>query len=462
MALRRFLCHFIIMVSYWPSSHRTIRTRRIINRNCPDGQSTPGPERLDNVASAQKKGAEGCVAMPVKLKMFKNRLPVDQSGVVASWAMAVVIALGLSATTARADFTAGVTAFHAGSYQAAYTEWLPIAESGNAPAQYNVGVLFHYGLGVAKDFSAAAEWYRLAASQSHPNAQAKLGYLLARGFGVEKDFAESARWFREAAEQGVVDAQFNIGVMYATGSGIEYDPVQGLMWLTLAHQAGITEAKERLDELAAKMSPDDIDEATLLAEFLKPEAAEAPATPDANETGFATPPAPAPEPPPSPAAIDLPPLELAEADGTPPSTSDSTAPAAAQVQSAMVELPAQSEAVEIDTTPELPPTPATSVSASLALALATLAPPPPPPMADDVVVHLASYLSAEAAATGWAKLRTVHADLLGSLGHNIVKVDLGDQGLFYRLLAGPMTDQAGAETLCDRLKARNIFCTADY
>ena len=108
--------------------------------------------------------------------------------------------------------------------------------------------------------------------------------------------------------------------------------------------------------------------------------------------------------------------------------------------------------------PELPPTPATSVSAHLPLALITLAPPPPPPTADDVVVHLASYLSAEAATDGWAKLRTVHADLLGGLGNNIVEVDLGDQGLFYRLLAGPLADNANAETLCTRLKDRNIYC----
>jgi len=445
MALRRFLCHFIVITDTWPSSRRTIRARPIINRICPYRQSTTAPERLDKEAPAQKKDAGGCVRILMILNMIKNNLSVSQPGAVASWAITVVIVLGLSVTDARADFADGVTAFRAGSYQTAYTEWFPIAGSGDASAQYNLGVLFHYGLGVAKDFAAAAKWYRLAASQSHPTAQAKLGYLLARGFGVEKNFTKSARWFREAAEQGVVDAQFNIGVLYATGLGIEFDPVQGLMWLTLAHQAGAPEAKERLDELAAKMSRDEIDEATLLAEFLKPEA-EAPAAPNANETGFATPPAPAPEPPAAPLDIDLPSLELAQTRETPPKASDSSA------------IAAEPEAIEIGAMPELPPTPATSVSAHLPLALITLAPPPPPPTADDVVVHLASYLSAEAATDGWAKLRTVHADLLGGLGNNIVEVDLGDQGLFYRLLAGPLADNANAETLCTRLKDRNIYC----
>ena len=234
MALRRFLCHFIVITDTWPSSRRTIRARPIINRICPYRQSTTAPERLDKEAPAQKKDAGGCVRILMILNMIKNNLSVSQPGAVASWAITVVIVLGLSVTDARADFADGVTAFRAGSYQTAYTEWFPIAGSGDASAQYNLGVLYHYGLGVAKDFAAAANWYRLAASQSHPTAQAKLGYLLARGFGVEKNFTKSARWFREAAEQGVVDAQFNIGVLYATGLGIEFDPVQGLMWLTLA------------------------------------------------------------------------------------------------------------------------------------------------------------------------------------------------------------------------------------
>ena len=357
----------------------------------------------------------------------------------------ILVALAAAAPAARADFRDGVKAFRAAEYALAHAEWMPLAEAGNPPAQYNVGILFQYGLGVAKDFAEAARWYRLAADNAHPNAQAKLGYLLARGFGVAKDFAASARWFREAAEQGVADAQFNIGVMYATGSGIEYDAVQGLMWLNLAHGAGVPEAAERRDVLVTVMSADEIEEAALLAEFLRP-TAEAPATPDDNETGFAEPPPPAPEPPgPAAPAQDV---AAAEPDAEP----DAEAAPGLDVE----------PVIEIDTTPELPPTPATSVSASLALALVTLAPPPPVPAAGDVVVHLASYRTAAAASDGWAKLRTIHADLLGGLGHDIVTIDLGEQGVFFRLLAGPVADAAGAETLCSRLKDRNVYCAAAY
>ena len=38
------------------------------------------------------------------------------------------------------------------------------------------------------------------------------------------------------------------------------------------------------------------------------------------------------------------------------------------------------------------------------------------------------------------------------------RADLGDKGVFYRLQAGPLSDAAAAETLCGKLKQRNVGC----
>jgi TPR repeat protein len=76
------------------------------------------------------------------------------------------------------------------------------AESGDADAQYRLGLKYAEGEGVAKDPSQAAEWYRKAATHGQPNAQYNLGSLYYKGEGVPKDPAQAAEWYRKAAAQG--------------------------------------------------------------------------------------------------------------------------------------------------------------------------------------------------------------------------------------------------------------------
>jgi cell division septation protein DedD len=63
-----------------------------------------------------------------------------------------------------------------------------------------------------------------------------------------------------------------------------------------------------------------------------------------------------------------------------------------------------------------------------------------------------------AAQSEWARLRKAHADLLGDLSLTVVRADLGDKGVFYRLQAGVIPDRAAAEKLCAQLRAVSIGC----
>jgi cell division septation protein DedD len=71
------------------------------------------------------------------------------------------------------------------------------------------------------------------------------------------------------------------------------------------------------------------------------------------------------------------------------------------------------------------------------------------------LVALRSRADAEAA---WRRLKRANADLLGALDAEVVRVDLGDQGVYYRLRAGPLANAAKAGALCARLKTRNLDC----
>ena len=84
---------------------------------------------------------------------------------------------------------------------------LPAAERGNPKAQYNLGVLYHSGKGVAKDFQQAFKWYRKAAEQGHMKAQYYCALLLHNGRGTAKNDEEAVMWLHKSAEQGNEDAK---------------------------------------------------------------------------------------------------------------------------------------------------------------------------------------------------------------------------------------------------------------
>ena len=101
----------------------------------------------------------------------------------------------------------GYQSYLKGDYEAAYNEWLPLAELGDAEAQYNLGVLYDEGAGVEQDLATAISWYQKAASQGFIDAQTNLGMMLYHGHGVERDYQAAARWFRQAADQGDEEAR---------------------------------------------------------------------------------------------------------------------------------------------------------------------------------------------------------------------------------------------------------------
>jgi len=96
----------------------------------------------------------------------------------------------------------GYQSYLKGDYQAAFDEWLPLAELGDVEAQYNLGVMYDEGTSVEQDFGKAAEWYRKAAEQGFVDAQANLGMMYYHGIGVSRDHKEAARWLQQAADRG--------------------------------------------------------------------------------------------------------------------------------------------------------------------------------------------------------------------------------------------------------------------
>jgi uncharacterized protein len=164
----------------------------------------------------------------------------------------------------------GVMAARRGDFSTAIGLWRPLAEVGNADAQYALGIMYINGKGVSQDDAEAVMWFRLAAEQGFADAQFNLGIAYLSGRGISQDDEEAVNWFRPAAEQNQVAAQFNLGRAYSIGQGIVKDTVQAHMWLTLATARGNENASIALDAVAREMTLDQIAEAERLAREWKP------------------------------------------------------------------------------------------------------------------------------------------------------------------------------------------------
>lgn len=151
------------------------------------------------------------------------------------------------------------------------------AEQGNAEAQYQMARFYERQNEVEK----AVPWYEKAVAQNHAKAQNNLGALYMWGKGVAKDtekgcklieashaqmgsitgtlnvaacndqrehpdFRKAFENYKIAAEQGDAAAQRLLGQMYASGDGTKQDYQQAVYWL---RQAALQEDAQAMYEL---------------------------------------------------------------------------------------------------------------------------------------------------------------------------------------------------------------------
>jgi uncharacterized protein len=167
-----------------------------------------------------------------------------------------MLSIGVGPAWAGANEDA-LAAYASGNYAAALHLWRPLAEEGDAAAQFWLGACYDLGHGVPADPGAAAQWYRKAAEQGHANAQHNLAHLYEVGQGLPPDYAltAAATWYRRAADQGYRPAQANLGALYYLGHGVRRDLVQAYKWFALAG------ATDNRDYVAKRLSPQQIPEA---------------------------------------------------------------------------------------------------------------------------------------------------------------------------------------------------------
>jgi TPR repeat protein len=144
-----------------------------------------------------------------------------------------------------------------------------LAETGDAGAQFKIGLIYYRGQGVPRDYLEALNWFKKAAQQGYPPAQYNVGYMYEKGEGTPQDYVEAANYYRRAAERGDRLAQYNLGCLYEKGQGVSPDETQALMWYNLAAIQGETKARAARDRITVWMTPAQIAEAQRLAREFK-------------------------------------------------------------------------------------------------------------------------------------------------------------------------------------------------
>jgi TPR repeat protein len=78
--------------------------------------------------------------------------------------------LGCTATDKVFHWNKGLTAYDSGDFATALREWMPLAEQGDASAQFNLGLMYAKGQGVLQDYVRAHMWWSIAASSGNKTA----------------------------------------------------------------------------------------------------------------------------------------------------------------------------------------------------------------------------------------------------------------------------------------------------
>ncbi len=158
--------------------------------------------------------------------------------------LGAIVAVVLAAP-AFADVKTGIDAYQRGDFATAVNTWRPLADAGDADAQYNLGQSYRLGRGVPVDAQIAESWFRKAADQGHERARNAYGLtLFQRGRR-----AEAIPYIEESAGRSFPQSQYVYATLLFNGDMVEKDWVRAYALMTRAAEGDVAAAKAALVQL---------------------------------------------------------------------------------------------------------------------------------------------------------------------------------------------------------------------
>jgi hypothetical protein len=162
-------------------------------------------------------------------------------------------AYGAPPIVAAPSVRAGIAAWQAADYLLAIGNWRPLADRGDADAQYNLAQAYFLGRGVPQNANLAEQWYERAARQGHQEAQANYGLLLFQNGRRQ----EAMPWIEQAANRGDPRAQYVFGTALYNGDLVTADLPRAYAMMSRAAAAGLPPAISQLAAMQPHISPAD-------------------------------------------------------------------------------------------------------------------------------------------------------------------------------------------------------------
>lgn len=333
-------------------------------------------------------------------------------------ALGAVTGALMIAAPVLANVKAGVDAWQQGDYARAIAQWRPLAQAGDADAQFNMGQAYKLGRGVQSDMSTAIDWYRKAAAQGHTRAEDNLGLLMFQ----QGDRAGAMPYLQKAATRGEARAQYIVGTALFNGDLVGKDWVRAYALMTRASSSGLSQATTSLAQMDKYIPSADRQKGLALATDMESQQ-------QAGQLAFtsstSTPRVATSNPRPASGPVrtaDLPPSTITRPVPAP------VAPKPVLTQAAPAPKPAPKSAA---------PRPAAPVPAS---------------SAGDWRVQLGAFSEDGRARSLWSSLS---GKIVGLSAYQPYYVKGGP---VTRLQAGPLASSADAQRLCSRLKAAGADC----
>lgn len=119
-----------------------------------------------------------------------------------------------------------------GEFAKAIKSYEKATEQGSSLAIYRLGLIYHNGTGVDRDYIKAMELFTTAAKHGEDIAMLAMATMYYDGLGVDKDYDKAFQWYQQAGQKGNSKAMLNLGIMYSNGEGVSKDYTKANMMVS--------------------------------------------------------------------------------------------------------------------------------------------------------------------------------------------------------------------------------------
>jgi len=201
----------------------------------------------DSQSVLERQAANGDVDAQIRLAALLERGSEQDLTRAAAFYLAAGKSGSAAARTSYVSLVISHPSMKDADYKTAFGWLEPVAQTGDATAENNLGEMYLTGQGVRASCYQALSWFEKAAKQGVPAAEFNLANMYANGRGVDEiDNVKAFAWYKKAADQGFAPAQNELGNAYLDGAGVTADNTIAIAWYRKAADQGFAAAENNM------------------------------------------------------------------------------------------------------------------------------------------------------------------------------------------------------------------------